>query len=78
MKHPISLSLSESERASLHTFIHAGKANARTLTCARVLRHPPTRAGPTSKSARPSTSVAIPRSVYGNCTQDRRVRGRAA
>ena len=29
MKHPISLTLSESERASLHTFIHAGKANAR-------------------------------------------------
>ena len=37
MKHPISLTLSESERASLYTFIHAGKANARTFTRARVL-----------------------------------------
>lgn len=37
MKHPIPVTLSESERASLHTFIHAGKANARTFTRARVL-----------------------------------------
>jgi len=37
MKHPIPVTLSESERASLHTFIHAGKANARTFTRARIL-----------------------------------------
>src|ERR1700694_1361628 len=37
MKHPIPIPLTESERASLHTFIHAGKANARTFTRARVL-----------------------------------------
>ncbi len=37
MKHPLPVTLSESERASLHTFIHAGKANARTFTRARVL-----------------------------------------
>src|SRR5207249_10632552 len=37
MKHPIAVTLSESERASLHTFIHAGKANARTFTRARAL-----------------------------------------
>ena len=37
MKHPIAVTLSESERASLHTFIHAGKANARTFTRARIL-----------------------------------------
>jgi hypothetical protein len=37
MKHPIAVSLSDSEQASLHTFIHAGKANARTFTRARVL-----------------------------------------
>src|SRR5712691_4248634 len=37
MKHPIPVTLSESNRASLHTFIHAGKANARTFTRARVL-----------------------------------------
>jgi hypothetical protein len=37
MKHPIPVTLSESDRASLHTFIHAGKANARTFTRARVL-----------------------------------------
>ena len=37
MKHPIAVTLSESERASLYTFIHAGKANARTFTRARVL-----------------------------------------
>jgi len=32
MKHPIPITLSESERASLQTFIHAGKANARRCT----------------------------------------------
>jgi transposase len=37
MKHPIPVTLSESDRASLHTFIHAGKANARTFTRARAL-----------------------------------------
>ena len=37
MNHPIPVTLSESERASLQTFIHAGKANARTFTRARVL-----------------------------------------
>lgn len=37
MKHPIPVTLSESERASLYTFIHAGKANARTFTRARIL-----------------------------------------
>jgi Homeodomain-like domain len=37
MKHPLPVTLSESDRASLHTFIHAGKANARTFTRAHVL-----------------------------------------
>ena len=37
MKHPIPIALFESDRASLHTFTHAGKANARTFTRARVL-----------------------------------------
>jgi transposase len=37
MKHPIPVILSETDRASLQTFIHAGKANARTFTRARVL-----------------------------------------
>ena len=37
MKHPLPVTLSESERASLQTFIHTGKANARTFTRARVL-----------------------------------------
>jgi transposase len=37
MKHPLPVTLAESERASLHTFIHTGKANARTFTRARVL-----------------------------------------
>src|SRR5947199_7271782 len=37
MNHPIPVTLSESERASLQTFIHAGIANARTFTRARVL-----------------------------------------
>ena len=37
MTHPIPVTLSETDRASLHTFIHAGKANARTFTRARVL-----------------------------------------
>ncbi len=37
MKHPIPVTLSETDRASLQTFIHVGKANARTFTRARVL-----------------------------------------
>ena len=37
MKHPIAVMLSETDRVSLHTFIHAGKANVRTFTRARVL-----------------------------------------
>src|SRR5881227_2170954 len=37
MKHPISIRLSESDRTSLYTFLHAGKANARTFTRARIL-----------------------------------------
>lgn len=37
MRHPLPVTLSESERASLHTFIHTGQANARTFTRARVL-----------------------------------------
>lgn len=37
MKHPIPVTLSETDRASLQTFIHAGKATARTFTRARLL-----------------------------------------
>jgi Homeodomain-like domain len=37
MKHPIPVTLSQSDQAALQTFIHAGKANARTFTRARVL-----------------------------------------
>src|SRR6266516_3285151 len=37
MKHPLPVTLSETDRASLQTFIHVGKANARTFTRARVL-----------------------------------------
>jgi transposase len=37
MTHPIAVTLSETDSASLHTFIHAGKANARTHTRARAL-----------------------------------------
>ncbi|HZU00321.1 MAG TPA: helix-turn-helix domain-containing protein [Ktedonobacteraceae bacterium] len=37
MKHPIPVTLSETDRASLQTFIHAGKAAARTFTRARIL-----------------------------------------
>lgn len=37
MKHPIPITLSQTDRASLYTFIHAGKANARTFTRARIL-----------------------------------------
>lgn len=37
MKHPIPVMLSETDRASLQTFIHAGKATARTFTRARIL-----------------------------------------
>jgi len=37
MKHPIPIILPETDRASLQTFIHAGKANARSFTRARVL-----------------------------------------
>ena len=32
-----SLTLSETDRASLQTFVHRGRANARTLTRARLL-----------------------------------------
>src|SRR6266487_6943972 len=37
MTHPIAIILPETDRASLQTFIHAGKANARTFIRARVL-----------------------------------------
>src|SRR5260370_40467604 len=37
MKHPIAVTLSDSEQASHQTSIHAGKGNARTFTRARVL-----------------------------------------
>ncbi|GAC1363685.1 MAG: hypothetical protein NVSMB44_21420 [Ktedonobacteraceae bacterium] len=37
MKHPSPGTLSETARASLQTFIHAGKATARTVTRARIL-----------------------------------------
>ncbi|GHO57777.1 helix-turn-helix domain-containing protein [Ktedonobacter robiniae] len=37
MKHPIPVVLTDSDRASLQTFIHAGKANARTFTRAHAL-----------------------------------------
>ena len=37
MKHPIPITLSETDQASLYTFIHAGKANARTFTRAHIL-----------------------------------------
>ena len=37
MKHPIAVTLPESERASLQTFMHAGRAHARTFTRAGVL-----------------------------------------
>ena len=37
MQHPIPVSLSEKDRASLQTFLHAGKANARTFTRAHAL-----------------------------------------
>ena len=37
MKHAVPVTLSETERASLQTFIHVGKANARTFKRAQVL-----------------------------------------
>lgn len=37
MKHPLPIILPETDRAALQTFIHTGKANARTFTRARVL-----------------------------------------
>jgi len=37
MKHPIPITLSETDPASLQTFIHVDKVNARTFTRARVL-----------------------------------------
>ena len=37
LQHPIPISLSETDRASLQTFIHAGKANARSFTRAHIL-----------------------------------------
>lgn len=36
-QHPIPITLSETDRASLQTFIHAGKANARSFTRAHAL-----------------------------------------
>lgn len=36
-QHPISVTLSETDHASLYTFIHAGKANARTFARAHAL-----------------------------------------
>jgi transposase len=37
LQHPIPITLSETDRASLQTFIHAGKANARSFTRAHAL-----------------------------------------
>lgn len=37
IQHPIPVTLSEQDRASLQTFIHAGKANARSFTRAHAL-----------------------------------------
>lgn len=37
MQHPIPVTLSETDRASLQTFIHAGKPNARTFARAYAL-----------------------------------------
>src|SRR5579883_283273 len=37
MQHPIPVTLSEKDRASLQTFLHAGKANARTFARAYAL-----------------------------------------
>src|SRR5258706_11702 len=37
MNHPIPVTLSEKDRASLQTFIHAGRANARTFARAYAL-----------------------------------------
>jgi hypothetical protein len=37
IQHPIPVSFSEKDRASLQTFLHAGKANARTFTRAHAL-----------------------------------------
>lgn len=37
MQHPIPVTLSETDRASLQTFLHAGKANARTFARAYAL-----------------------------------------
>lgn len=36
-QHPIQISLSETDRASLQTFLHAGKANARSFARAHAL-----------------------------------------
>jgi len=67
MKHRIPVTLSETDRASLQTFIHVGKANARTFTRARVLLKAARSAGPTSRSAMLSTSAATPLFVCGSC-----------
>lgn len=37
IQHPIPVTLSETDRASLQTFIHAGRANARSFTRAHAL-----------------------------------------
>ncbi len=37
MPHPPSVTLTQEERAALERFVHRGKANARTLTRARIL-----------------------------------------
>src|SRR5258708_647883 len=37
LQHPIPITLSDTDRASLQTFIHAGKANARSFTRAHAL-----------------------------------------
>jgi hypothetical protein len=54
--------------SSLQTFIHAGKANARTFTRARVLLKAARSAGPRPKSAKRSTSVATPPFACGSPT----------
>ncbi len=37
MPHQPTITLTDDERATLETFVHRGKANARTLTRARIL-----------------------------------------
>ena len=54
-----SVSLSETDRASLQIFVHRGRANARTLTRARILRQRWPRAGARPSFAPPSMFAAI-------------------